>query len=231
MTWTNLLIAVVAGLLMIPLCNGFLIFLSPGNPRSVAVAAARLKALRSASPTMLFRWRKGMGLHVIFYDEKADEEREMPSAWNLDPYSSTYWVWAIGWGDEPLPKFAAERRARLDLVLRVLCCLFQIGTVIALVYLAFAWTWLWAVALAFLLVHELMFMRVGRHLLFARRAHFIASCAGVFVFLQGGPWEAVAVCAVGGFFIVVVIASWAQLRNEERSPELYAQLRRYGMWP
>lgn len=229
MTWTDILVAITIGGAVVGASPVYLSFINAGNPRNLAIQYKVYRAISSAAPTTLFRWREGKGLWVTYYDQTADREHEVPSGIQLDRYSPTLIAWFGRWGDDPLPAEAVARRAAFDLQIRIIVFFWLfLGIPITLARLAFEQTWHWAVAIGFFAVYQLVYARTGRHIWFVSKLHFATGIIGVLIYLQGGIWETTAVCGVGLFFTLATIATWAQITREERDPVLHAQLREFG---
>lgn len=186
-----------------------------GNPQALAETARVLLKVRSAPPTSLFRWRVRAGLQVVVYDPDADEERELPSGIKVDRHGPGLIFWM--WGDRPRSVEFVTRRATYDLAVRFLLFFWMfLGSFVVIFRLAFTVSWHWAVALVFLAIQQLASARTKRYIEFVHGRHFVAMGVGVFVYLQGGIFETIAVYAVGAYFVIFTLATWYWIQTVSR---------------
>ncbi|OLF14779.1 hypothetical protein [Actinophytocola xanthii] len=199
--------AAAAGLAILLVGNRLLKAATWGSPRALVETSQLYVRLRALPPATLFRWRVGVGLQVVVYDEATDEEKEMPSGLRPDRAGPGLAFWM--WGERPRSAAFVAARVRRDFLVRLVCFFwFFLGGFVVLVRLAITESPLWLVALVFLLVHQLATSATGRYILFEQPRHAVLLAVAAFLFLRGGVLATVAVYALGAYFVLYVLGFW-----------------------
>ncbi|MER7015447.1 hypothetical protein ABT324_28780 [Saccharopolyspora sp. NPDC000359] len=180
---------------------------SLGNPRVLHEDAKIFHYLNAAPPTVVFRWRKGIGgYEVVVYNAVTDEEEAKPALFQLDKWSPTYLLWRKR---RPQPKNAMVRSVLLGFLLRLVFFIcFFLGSFALVGWLAITEHPHWFVALVVLAVHQLAFARTNLRFVWLRWWLFVVIGLGVWVYLQGGVFETFAVCTVGALITLAVLGQW-----------------------
>ncbi|MFI6645334.1 hypothetical protein [Streptomyces sp. NPDC050504] len=177
-----------------------------GNPREIQGTARIIHYLNAAPPTAVFSWQKSDGYEVIVYNSATDEEETKPALFQPVRWSVTYPLWPK---KHPQSKDVMARRALLAFLVRSLCFLcFFLGSFCLLGWLAVTESWHWGVALGVLAVHQLAFARAHTYFVWLKGWLFVVVGLGVWVYLQGGTFETIAVCTVGALVTIAILGQW-----------------------
>lgn len=183
-----------------------LFLVTQGNPRELQGTVWIFNYLNAAPPTAVFRWRKREGYEVIVYNSASDEEEVKPALFQPVRWSLTYLLWPK---KRPQPKNVMMRSALLAFLVRLLFFIcFFLGSFYLLGWLAVTESWHWGVALGVLAVHQLAFARTHTYFVWLRGWLFVVVGLGVWVYLQGGAFETIAVCTVGALVTIAILGQW-----------------------
>lgn len=218
-----LLVSAAAGPLLVALGNLLLRSITWGNPRALVDLLRVLRVLVSVPPTTTFRWRPGVGLQALRYDEDTEvasgiwPDREGPGL--------VFWMW----GERPRSAAFVAGRVRLDLAVRVFCFVAMfLGSFVLSVRLAVTEDPRWLLGTVFLAVHQLAVGATGRYVQWEVWSWHSAVLAGcVFAYLQGGVAETVAVWVATAHFVVSTLATW-YVMSSRRMREVYRRRQRLG---
>ncbi|MFI0199268.1 hypothetical protein ACH4ON_31800 [Streptomyces eurythermus] len=183
-----------------------LLLVTQGNPRELQGTARIFHYLNAAPPTTLFRWQKGEGYEVVVYNSATDEEEVKPALFQPVRWSLTYLLWPK---KHSQPKDVMVRAALLAFLARLLFFIFFfLGSFCLLGWLAVTQSWHWGVALEVLAVHQLAFARTHTYFVWLRGWLFVVIGPGVWMYLQGGTFETIAVCTVGALVTIAILGQW-----------------------
>lgn len=177
-----------------------------GNPRELRATVRILHIVNAAPPTVLFRWREHEGYEVVVYNTATDEEEVKPPLFQPVRWSPTFLLWPKR---GPQPKNVMLRSALLSVLARFLFFLcFHVGGFCLLTWLTVTQSWHWGVALGVLAVHQLAFSRTDTYFVWMRKWLFLVVGLGVWLYLRGGAFETIAVCAVGTLVTLAILGQW-----------------------
>jgi hypothetical protein len=188
-----------------------LYLVTQGNPRELQGTARIFHYLNAAPATTVFRWQKSEGYEVIVYNTATDEEEVKPALFQPVRWSPTYLLWRK---KRPQPKNVMVRSALLAFLVRLLFFIcFFLGSFFLLGWLAVTESWHWFVAMGVLAVHQFRFARTLTYFVWLRGWLFVVVGLGVWVYLQGGAFETIAVCTVGALIMIAILGQWYMMTS------------------
>ncbi|SCE82967.1 hypothetical protein [Micromonospora chokoriensis] len=182
-----------------------------GNPAELRGAAWIIRYLNAAPPTAIFRWRSDQGYEVVVYNAATDAEDVKPALFKPARWSPTYLLWPKR---RPQPRKVMVRAALHAFVLRlILFFCFFLGSFCLLGWLAVTESPRWLAAMAVLAVDQWAFAHSDMYFVWHRWWLFAVVGAGVWVYLQGGTSETIAVCGVGVLVVLTILGRSYFARN------------------